>query len=98
LRTYHRDVITKKLVSLFRDLSVELESLIDWAEVEASRLVTEANQADLLTVENAKRVFQTIEREKHGLKEVSERLIGRLDTYLGQVKQKKLKPILLYSD
>jgi hypothetical protein len=55
--------------------------------------VTQANQADLLTVENAKRVFQTIEREKHGLKEVSERLIGRLDTYLGQVKQKKLKPI-----
>jgi hypothetical protein len=58
-----------------------------------SRLVTEANQADLLTVDNAKRVFQTIEREKHGLKEVSERLIGRLDTYLVQVKQKKLKPI-----
>lgn len=82
LRKYHRDTIMKKLVKIFENMCTQLERRIDQDEVTVSQLVTEANAADLLTVDNGRRVFQAIDRQKLSFRDLSESLISKLETMI----------------
>ena len=84
IRLYHQQDITKRLAELSSTLTSKLEQRIDIAEMEVSELTGKVLKQDrLLSVDDCREVFRTIENRKAALRTLAYQVVAKVQKLVG---------------